>query len=1597
MAGGGVDIGTLKGKIVLEDDYSAAVDKAARKTEEAVASMNKAGPAIKGLAAGLGLAAGAAIQLSVDFNKSMANVATIIPNNIKRIEELKNAVQDMAVATGKSTDDLAEGLYQVVSTFGDTADTVDMLAISAKAATAGLSTTEEAINLIAAVTKGYGDTTKEAAQKAADLAFQTTNLGITNFPQLASSIGRVIPLAATLGVKQEELFAGFTALSGITGSTSEVSTQLASVMTAMVKPTEEMNEAVGKLGYSSAGAIIQQEGLVGAMRKLVGTTDGSQEAIAKLFGRVEALTATLALTSTQAESFDRALVEMGKVSGATEQALAQQTQGVNKAGFAYTQFRQTIITSMQDVGDVILNNLPKPLAIAAQGLVETGSKLLEYSGQISQTVVAIKLMRDAQIAANAAVVAGGAAATTASAGWGGYLAVLGKVGIIAGTLTGVYAGLNSENEAIRKGVAAGLGPLGMAYEYFTRHETAVKKATETGDLFDKMQRQMNDSLSKWVVNADKGKKPVADLTAQLSAARAEIEKLTPAQRANLEAGLAMGKSLEDVRTEFARIPGGVQLSEAAMNLFQKKVNETRSSVKDAAADIKKLAESMLGLGNVKDANDALNVLQRIGDIKLMDPAQMGQLVTTLEGAIDTVKRLGLEGAGATQAQYDAWVKLVAQAKPVVQAYEDQAQAARETVEAVREEAKSLDERIQRSYELRDSIEDLTVELNRAKREIADRAAWRGLSSDWQKLLEQARDWDQKLEDMTRAAERGEPELRDIRMEIIAVKRENFDQQLGDMAMKTTEFARAMAIAYIATGNLGLGMAEIGKVIKDVVGTDLPDGRKRTIEWTDSLGGLSSALADLAESSGQTMDGWAKQMSEIIGLMNVAAQSVKILETAFAKRDSTGKIIEGEFDFGSLGGKNGLAAGIAGYAQLAQAALGAASAMNTATNVAGRGNRVARGAMTGLAIGTNPLLLALTGGNSAWIGPVVGAIVGALRNPGFEQEMKRIGNEWGLWIGEELAKKIDKLAKQVGDRATAEILSFTDLANAAGGFNPRNIDMFSDKLRDLYSFIERGQITVEDAAVIIDQNFAKMAETATAKGKLINDSLRDVMMLDAAMGTNSEEVAKYVNDRMVAGLGKIGEFLSVAVNAQEQVKNIVKSREEAASKLAELDKQAKELQNKEGGPGSEDKKRLEDIAKQRAELQKSFDDLDAKAGKLTNLVAATTISSQASASAMASAISGAVALATQQGMSLFEALNAAAPAIENLKAQLTATGFDGGAAFADLEAKLALMNDEVAGPAVESMMALGDGIRELYNGGLLTTDMFAGMANQIAFTRDKLIEQGKTGSEINALLAPQLQNIWEIQQKWGTELDATTQKMLDEAEAAGLVGDKFKSSGERTVDALGKVVNRLDLLLEAMGVKIPEAINNAAGAVEDGAERMGRAAGKAAGKITDDFRNCWDTTGLEIAKVEDATFDFFEEMARRSGMTVEEVKNKFKDFPSDFPIDIKWKVPDLDIPEPTPLTIPVNWELPEGWQSATTPGGATVSTPSFRDGTNGYQNFGDGTLALLHGNEKVTPFGQEEGGPTTFILEMDGQPWLRYVSERQGGYVRVRAGSTVHIP
>lgn len=594
---------TIHGKDV---DASKTMDQVADNYEKNVSKIEQSATKLAVAGGIITAALGAAAKANMNLNAEMANVATLIPGNVKRIEELKRSVQSLAVETGKSTSDLSNGLYQIVSAFGDSAESAEKLEINAKAAAAGLATTLEAINLTSAVTKGYGDVSAAATQRVADLAFLTVKLGQTTFPELAASIGRVVPLAASLKVSQDELFAGFATLTGVTGNAAEVSTQYAAILRAMLTQTEQMTQAIKTLGYETAEEMLKTEGLTGALRKLIATTDGTQESVAALFGRAEALTAVFALTGAQAETFDRKLKEIQRSVGATDEAFKEQTEGINKQGFALEQLKQKWSLFVQTIGEKLIpvveavtNTLDRLIGILQNDMFAT---FIAKAGLAAGTVLTLAGALGLLIKALPTIKLG-FAALTGPVG----LAVTGLVALAA-VINNVYHATENATNALDK-QAEKLEELHKdATALVEEYETLAAKTKLTGDEKKRL-KELTEQLTQILPRAVEGYDSERQAIINLNKAYQELNALKEREVKTREKKLSM--LYFERKSDYMAIQTEIALMEERVSKYIEKANDPNATELERTS-----AVSILGSGDPDDPDNVaglMGILKRLKD------------------------------------------------------------------------------------------------------------------------------------------------------------------------------------------------------------------------------------------------------------------------------------------------------------------------------------------------------------------------------------------------------------------------------------------------------------------------------------------------------------------------------------------------------------------------------------------------------------------------------------------------------------------------------------------------------------------------------------------------------------------------------------------------------------------------------------------------------------------------------------------------------------------------------------------------------------------------------------------------------------------------
>jgi TP901 family phage tail tape measure protein len=309
----------------------------------------------KGAAAGFGVAAltsggAAAIRTFVGFDKAMRNVNSIAQLSEKRFKRLEKQVLELAGPTAQAPQTLAEGLYQLVSSGFDANEAVTILGKSARAATAGLTDTATATTAVAAVLNAYRLRASDAG-KVSDSLFQTVNLGVLTFEELAQNIGDTLPFASTLKVSLNEVGAATATMTKQGLGAAETFTRIRNLLQTMIKPGTDLKRAYDELGVASGEQLIKQRGFQGALEALVSTTDGSKQAIAALFPNIRALGGAMALTGTNTRAAEKDLANMGKTSGATSRALSEQAKS---ASYQWQKFSAELSVFAIEVGTKVL-------------------------------------------------------------------------------------------------------------------------------------------------------------------------------------------------------------------------------------------------------------------------------------------------------------------------------------------------------------------------------------------------------------------------------------------------------------------------------------------------------------------------------------------------------------------------------------------------------------------------------------------------------------------------------------------------------------------------------------------------------------------------------------------------------------------------------------------------------------------------------------------------------------------------------------------------------------------------------------------------------------------------------------------------------------------------------------------------------------------------------------------------------------------------------------------------------------------------------------------------------------------------------------------
>lgn len=264
----------------------------------------------------------AAVKTSASFESAMSKVSAISGATGNDLTRLNLKAQEMGAKTKFSATESAEAFQYMAMAGWKTEDMLNGIdGIMALSAADGLDLATTSDIVTDALT-AFGLSAKDSSHFA-DVLAKASSSANTNVSMLGESFKYVAPVAGALGYSTEDtaIALGLMANSGI--KASQGGTALRASLSRLVKPTDQVQEAMDKYGISltnSDGSMKSLGEVMGMLREKLGGLDKAEQAqvATTLFGQ-EAMSGMLAIINTSDSDYQKLTDAIYNADGAAQQ------------------------------------------------------------------------------------------------------------------------------------------------------------------------------------------------------------------------------------------------------------------------------------------------------------------------------------------------------------------------------------------------------------------------------------------------------------------------------------------------------------------------------------------------------------------------------------------------------------------------------------------------------------------------------------------------------------------------------------------------------------------------------------------------------------------------------------------------------------------------------------------------------------------------------------------------------------------------------------------------------------------------------------------------------------------------------------------------------------------------------------------------------------------------------------------------------------------------------------------------------------------------------------------------------------------------------
>ena len=319
---------TLMAEISIDNkNYNSKIDESGKKTESVASRMGKATKVAGAvIAGGLGVAAGAATKVGMDFEASMDQVAATMgivgDTSDSNFKKLSDAAKQMGATTKYSASQSAEALNYLALAGYDTDKAISALPKVLNLAAAGGIDLAYASDLVTDSMSALGIETDQL-EGFTDQMAKTSQKANTNVAQLGEAILTVGGTAKSLkgGTVELNTQLGILADNGVKGA--EGGTALRNIILSLGSPTDKAAKLMKKLGlevYDASGNMRGTNEIFKDLNKILGTMTEQErtKVLSELFNKVDLKSAN-ALLANSGERFDELSKHIANSQGSAEE------------------------------------------------------------------------------------------------------------------------------------------------------------------------------------------------------------------------------------------------------------------------------------------------------------------------------------------------------------------------------------------------------------------------------------------------------------------------------------------------------------------------------------------------------------------------------------------------------------------------------------------------------------------------------------------------------------------------------------------------------------------------------------------------------------------------------------------------------------------------------------------------------------------------------------------------------------------------------------------------------------------------------------------------------------------------------------------------------------------------------------------------------------------------------------------------------------------------------------------------------------------------------------------------------------------------------